>query len=369
MKPLQICVIGAGHLGQIHARKLAAMPDVQLVAVVDPDTPRAERLGQELSTRALSSHLELTGQIDAAIVATPARTHYRIAKELLERRVHTFVEKPLTTRLPEADHLVSLAEDRHVILQVGHIERFNAVWESHAIDVGSPKYIEAHRLGGFSFRAADVGVVLDLMIHDIDLVLQLTNSDVIDVDAMGLAVIGRHEDMAMARLRFANGCIAQLQASRLSPTCARSMNIFSADQFAKIDFHKHQLEIIRPQESVISRQLKIDQLTDCQRQAIENQLFETLFPRTLVSVEKHDALAAELCNFVAASRSTELPRVSGADARNAIAVAETILEQIATHRWTGTVAGPAGPLASPDSNIFQPRIWQMEEEFVHRKAG
>ncbi len=368
MTLLRVGVIGAGHLGQLHARKLAAMPDVQLVAVVDQDLSRAEQLGQELVTKAARNHLELTGQLDAAIVATPACTHYRIAKDLLDRRIHTLVEKPLTTRLPEADHLVSLAEDRHVILQVGHIERFNSVWERYDRELASPKYIEAKRLGRFTFRAADVGVVMDLMIHDIDLILKLTDSDVTDVDAMGLAVIGRHEDMAMARLKFANGCLAQLQASRLSPECARVINVFSSDGFARLDFHRRQLELIRPQQTVTNRRMNIADLTACQREAMEHRLFETLFPRTIMSIEQDDALAAELRDFVVSAQNLEQPRVSGADARNAIAVAETILEQIALHRWTGSVAGPSGPFASPDPTVFRPRIWHDEDAW-QRKAG
>lgn len=368
MNPLRVCVIGAGHLGQIHARKLAAMPGVQLIAVVDPDMARAEKLGLELATRPARNHLELTGEFDAAIVATPACTHYRIAKELLDRRIHTFVEKPLTTRLPEADHLVSLAEDRHVVLQVGHVERFSGVWERYGHELESPKYIEAKRFGQFTFRAADVGVVMDLMIHDIDLVLKLTDSDVTDVDALGLAVIGRHEDMAMARLRFANGCLAQLQASRLSPERSRVIHVFSSDGFARLDFQNRQLELVRPHQAVTTRQMNVAELTACQREAMENRLFETLFPRAILSIDQDDPLAAELRGFVAAAQNFETPRVSGADARNAIAVAETILEQIATHRWTGSVAGPSGPLASNDPTIFRPRIWH-DETPSQRKAG
>ena len=282
-------------------------------------------------------------------MATPACTHYRIAKELLDRRVHTFVEKPLTTRLPEADHLVSLAEDRHVILQVGHIERFSGVWERYSHELVSPKYIEAKRLGSFSFRAADVGVVMDLMIHDIDLILKLANSDVTDVEALGLAVIGRHEDMAMARLRFANGCLAQLQASRLSPDRVRVLSVFSSEGFARLDFNNRQLELIRPHETVTRRRMNMAELTACQRDAMETRLFETLFPRTILSIEQDDPLAAELRGFVLSAQNFQPPRVSGADCETP--------SRWPRRSWSrlpciaGQAASPAPPARSPRPNL------------------
>ena len=366
----RIGVIGVGHLGRFHARKLAAMPGIDLVAVVDSDESRAREVAEELGTRGANSHLELTGELDAAVVATPAMTHYRIAKELLERRVHTFVEKPLTTRLPEADHLVNLAADRGVILQAGHIERFNPAWENVSARIENPKYIEARRTGGFTFRAVDVGVVLDLMIHDIDLVLQIAGSDVIGVEAFGVAVLGRHEDMTHARLRFANGCIADLCASRLCPTPARTMNIFCPTMFAKIDFANRTTETIRAQDDFANRRVNLSMLTKHQRESIEDRLFETVLQRSEMAVGQSDALTDELHDFLGCVRNAGTPRVSGADARNAIAVAETIVEQVALHHWSANVAGPSGPLAMPSGlGGFRPRIWTGSEDVPQRKAG
>jgi predicted dehydrogenase len=366
----RIAVVGVGHLGRIHAHKLASMPGVDLVAVVDSDEKRREEVAGELGTRAAKSHLELTGDVDAAIVATPAKTHYRIAKELLERRIHTFVEKPLTTRLPEADHLVDLAEDRGMILQVGHVERFNPAWGNVKQHIEDAKYIEARRTGGFTFRAVDVGVVLDLMIHDIDLVLQMADSEIIDVDAFGVAVLGRHEDIAQARLRFANGCVADLCASRMCPTASRTMNIFCPTMFAKIDFANHSMETIRPQDDIAHRRFQLNALTDRQRQAVEDQLFETVLQRTQMEIGQSDALSDELRDFLDCVRHEGTPQVTGADGRNAIAVAETIIEQVAMHRWTANIAGPSGPLALPtQTRTFQPRIWPAPAEVPQRKAG
>jgi predicted dehydrogenase len=345
------------------------MPDVDLVALVDTNESRLNEVCQALDQRGAKSHLELTGEIDAAVVATPAKTHYQVARELLERRIHTFVEKPLTTRLPEADHLVNLAEDRGVILQAGHIERFNPAWENAKLQINEPKYIEARRSGRFTFRAVDIGVVLDLMIHDIDLALQLADSEVVDVEAFGISVLGRHEDLAHARLRFASGCIADFSASRLSPTASRSMNVFCPNIYARVDFHKHETELIRPPTEIGERRLNLATLTDQQKKCIEERLFESVLQRSQMTVGTCDALADEIRDFIKCVRNSEKPRVPGADGRNAIAVAETVLEQIAMHRWSDNVAGPAGPLAIPMPEVFRPRIWPEPSEFPARKAG
>ncbi len=372
MNRRRLAVIGVGHLGRIHAKKLAAIPSVELVGVVDTDRERAERIGNELSTDAFHDHLELTGQIDAAVVATPARSHYRIAKDLLERRIHTFVEKPLTTRLPEADHLVNLAEDRGAILQAGHIERFNPAWTNVVDRVQNAKYIDARRAGQFSFRAVDIGVVLDLMVHDIDLILQLNRSEVINVEAFGVAVLGRHEDMAQARLRFANGCIADIVASRLSPTSTRTMNIFAPTMFARVDFANHSTEVISPQSDISQRRVNLAMLNRHQRDAIENRLFETALHRSEVLVGQSDAMNDELYAFLNCVHKGNQPAVTGADGRDAIAVAETIIEKIELHRWNASISGPSGPMAMPEmvQQEFMPRIWTgPDEETVTRKAG
>ena len=364
----KVGVVGVGHLGRLHASKLASMPDVELVAVVDTDLDRANQVAGDLGIRAFRDHKQLTGQIDAAVVATPAKTHYRIARALLERGTHVFVEKPLTTRLPEADHLVDLAADQGLVLQAGHIERFNPAWVAAAERIQDPKYIEAKRAGGFSFRAVDVGVVLDLMIHDIDICLQLANSDVARVEAFGISVLGHHEDMAHARLHFSNGCIADLSASRVCPTATRTMSVFTPNIFANINFADHSLELIRPQTEITERRLNLSTLTDRHREAIENHLFDSILKRSQTCVEGSDALADEIRDFIQCVRQQTAPRVTAADGRNAVAVGESILEQIAAHRWDGVALGPAGPRAVPQAPTFRPRIWAAPE-VPQRKAG
>ena len=364
-----ICVVGVGHLGRYHAAKLAAMPDVNLTALVDLDTERAASVAEEFGTRAVKSLNELNGQIDAAVIATPAKTHYRIARSLLERGTHVFVEKPLTTRLPEADHLVDLAADRNLVLQVGHIERFNPAWLSAADKLRQPKYIQAKRTGGFTFRAVDVGVVLDLMIHDIDIVLKLAASEVVRVEAFGISVLGHHEDLAQARLHFANGCIADLSASRLSPNASRTMNVFTPTMFANLDFSAHSVEFVRPQTEITERRINLSNLTERHRHTIEHELFDSILKRSQMKVDGSDALADEIRDFVSSVQKNSTPRVTGSDGRNAIAVGETVLEQIAAHRWDGITLGPAGPRAVPHHSGFQPRIWTEPQEVPHRKAG
>jgi len=216
VKHLRLAVIGAGRLGGFHAQKAAANPDVELVAVVDPVPAARNRVAAECHTRALADYRGLVGAIDAAIVAAPTRLHHRIGMDLAGEGVHLLVEKPLCSRLAEAEELVERAEKQGVVLQVGHVERFNPAFAAAAPYLVEPKYIEAVRASGFTFRSTDVGVVLDLMIHDIDLVLSLVGSPVQRVEAMGVSVLGGHEDAANARIQFASGCVATLSASRVS---------------------------------------------------------------------------------------------------------------------------------------------------------
>jgi predicted dehydrogenase len=228
MTPLRLAVIGAGHLGRIHARIAAGIDEIKLVAVADPVAQCRDAAAAEGKTRAVADYRELIGEIDAAILATPTNTHHTIGVELLSSGIPLFIEKPLTTNAAAADELVNLARKQGLVLQVGHVERFNPALTWVASEVHDPKYIEATRTSGYSFRSTDIGVVLDMMIHDLDIVLAFANSAVKHVQALGISVLGGHEDMATARLTFASGCIAQLTASRVSFQQQRTMNIFTS---------------------------------------------------------------------------------------------------------------------------------------------
>ena len=252
MRPVRLAVVGAGHLGRIHARLASSLPGAQLVAVVDPDSTNRRSVAEECRCEAYDHHRRLTGRVDAAVVATPTRFHASVATDLLAAGIHLLVEKPVTSTSLEAERLVDSAGRRGLVLQVGHVERFNPALIAARAHLDEPKYIDAVRAGGFSFRSTDIGVVLDLMIHDIDTVLSLVRSEVQSVDALGIALFGAHEDMAHARLVSENGCVATLCASRASYTAVRRMRVFSRRGMADIDFAARTAEIVRPSEACSS---------------------------------------------------------------------------------------------------------------------
>jgi predicted dehydrogenase len=367
--PLRVAVIGAGHLGRIHARIAAGLPELSLVAVADPMPESRERVAAETKTRAVVDYRELIGEIDAAIIATPTNTHHTIGVELLSSGIPLLIEKPLATSSAAAAELVSLARRQALVLQVGHVERFNPALTWVASEVRDPKYIEATRTSMYAFRSTDIGVVLDVMIHDLDIVLALANSTVTHVDALGISVLGCHEDMASARLTFASGCVAQLTASRVSPAQRRTMNIFTSRGAASVDFAAQEATVIRPREDVLRRKFRVDRLTAEERDHWKAHMFEELLVREQYEAVKANAIEEEQRDFVASIRSGKTPRVDGAAGRDAIAVAELILEQIEDHAWDGTPAGRHGPFAMPALPIISaPERWQDDAK-SRRRAG
>lgn len=347
MKKLRIAVIGAGRLGGFHAQKLAARKDVELVAVVDPVAAQCEKVAAQCGTKPLADYSSLLGRIDAAVVAAPTVLHHRIARELLEAGVHLLVEKPICTTRAEADELVALADRQGLVLQVGHVERFNPAFQAVAPAMGSPKFIEATRSSGFTFRSTDIGVVLDMMIHDIDLVLSLVGGPPRKVEAVGLSVLGGHEDVANVRLEFAGGCIASLSASRVSHEVSRHMSLWSAEGFASIDFGARTATTVRPSEVLKRRQFYVEKLTPSQLEHYRQHFAEEHLPREQATYDAVDALALEDEDFVDSIRTGRKPRVDGRAGRDALAVAERILACIKSHSWDTSLDGPVGPLAMP----------------------
>ncbi|MHB8898402.1 MAG: Gfo/Idh/MocA family protein, partial [Thermoguttaceae bacterium] len=236
MRPLRLAVIGAGRLGRFHAQKAAAREDVALIAVADPVHAQRQRVAAECGCRAVADYRELIGEIDGAIVAAPTFLHREIGMELLANGVHVLLEKPLAPSAGEAQELVDAATAGRLVLQVGHVERFNPAFTASAAHLRDPRYIEAVRTSGFTFRSTDVGAVLDLMIHDIDLVLSLVRSQVHHVDAIGFSLLGGHEDVANARVEFENGAVASLSASRVSYQALRQMSVWTSRAHTTIDF-------------------------------------------------------------------------------------------------------------------------------------
>ncbi len=374
MNRLRLAVVGVGHLGRIHARLAAGVPEIELVAVVDARREACEAVAVEMGCRAASEVRELIGEIDAAVVATPTLTHRDVTSELIRGGVHVLVEKPIAPTRSEADELVQLARRRHVVLQVGHVERFNPGLASVASRLREPKFIEARRQSGYTFRSTDVGVVLDLMIHDIDVTLSLVQADVAHVDALGVSVMGDHEDMVSARLRFANGAVANLTASRTSYAPARTMQVFTATTFASIDFQARKAVVVEPREDVLRRTLRVAELDESDRQRIRERCFEELLVKSEPPAIEANAIEQELIDFATAIRTGRAPRVTGADGRDAVAVAELILEQVRAHRWDGADGRRVGPLASPVLPFAAPAAedesWATEDTVVlRRKAG
>lgn len=330
MRVLRVGVIGAGRLGGFHAAKLARLSGVELVGVVDPIPSRRARLAAQCHTQALADYRALLGQIDAAVLATPTTTHYPIALPLLSRGIHVLVEKPLCATAYEANRLVETARRSGALLQVGHVERFNPALTAARPYIVKPRWIEAVRAGPFSFRSTDVGVVLDLMIHDLDLALDLVGSPVRTIDALGMPVLGPHEDLAYARIEFHNGCVGIFGASRVSVEAQRRMQIWSAEGLASIDFAARKTTLLQPSTTLRRGELDLRRLA-AEDSTNPERLLQTHLRREELIPEPVDAIQLELEDFVESIRTGRSPRVTGEAGREAIILAERILGRIRSH--------------------------------------
>lgn len=357
MNRIRMAVIGVGHLGSHHARILADQPDVDLVGVVDANPTQAEGVAARCGTEAFESHHDLADRVDAVTIAAPTLFHHSIARSFLERGIPVLVEKPITSTLAQADELVEIAAAGGVPFQVGHIERFNPAFEDLTRRPLNAKLIESERHGPFTGRSTDIGVVLDLMIHDLDLILSVVRSPVKDVEALGATVFGGHEDIVNARVTFENGCVASITASRLSPRPKRKLRVWAPEGYAGIDFVEKRLTLVQPSDEVRRHGLSALHLDPTRREQLKADVFgkhmETL---DLDCVSDHDQLTAELRHFIQCVRTGRMPRVSGEDGRDALALADRILANVQRHLWEGTANGPRGPKAmpAPMGKLFEP---------------
>lgn len=308
-KKLRVGVIGAGYLGKFHAEKYARMDNVDLVGVVDKNRSLAENVARNYNARAYIDHKELLGKVDAAsiVVSTPA--HYAVSKDFLENDVDLLIEKPMTVTLEDADELIRIAESRGLIIQVGHLERFNPAVVALRDIVKNPMFIESHRLSIYHSRGTDVSVVLDLMIHDIDIMLNFVRSDIKTIHAAGIPVISEHVDIANARLEFENGCIANVTASRISTKNERKARLFQKDAYISVDFANCKITVI-------------NKTGEGGTGLIPGMAIKQL------SFTSTDALEDELTSFVKAVKRREVPEVTGQMGRNALKIALSIMEQI-----------------------------------------
>lgn len=318
MSKLRAAVIGVGYLGHFHAQKYALLEEAELAGVVDADPERAHTIATALHTRPYTDYRELLGSIDVASIVVPTEHHHRVAQDCLEAGVHILLEKPVTETRTQAEELIALAERKRLVFQVGHLERFNpAVVEVQRL-LDRPVFFESHRLSVFKPRGTDVNVVLDLMIHDIDIILSLVQQEIRELRASGYPVLTDEVDIANARLEFANGCVANVTASRVSQKAMRKMRIFQHDAYFSVDFPTSSIDIAR-------------------RNGAERD--EQGFPRISVeerkTAEKSDAILAEIQAFLDCVRTGATPPVTGRDGLQALAVALDISRAIGTPRRIG----------------------------------
>lgn len=344
---VKVAVIGVGALGKEHARVYAGLAQsgaVEFVGVLDANREMAEQQAQRHGVPVFNNLQEVAEAAEAVSVVTPTSTHYDISRELLERGCHVLVEKPMTRLADEATALVALARDRGRVLQVGHVERFNPVFEFLEQVATDPRFIECHRLSPFPARSTDIGVVLDLMIHDLDVVLAFVKSPVVEINAVGIPVLSSSEDIANARLRFANGCVANLTASRISPERMRKIRVFSAGSmtsYISLDYRQQEgfiYRLARHDEAETSLWRKLIQAKDA---AIISEFAGRRIVREPVPIRKEEPLTLELTHFVECVQACQTPRVSGEQARAALDVAFEIVRQVQASHSGNVAESPA----------------------------
>jgi predicted dehydrogenase len=329
MNPLRVGVVGVGHLGSLHAKMYAQIPAAQFVGVFDVDAEKARKVAKEFKTIAYSQLDELLANVDAVSIATVTQSHYDVAMQVIKRGVHLLIEKPITATIEHARALTERAETNKLKLQVGHIERFNpAILALEPYNI-KPLFIESHRLAQFNPRGSDVAVVLDLMIHDIDLILSLVKSKVTRIDANGVAVISDTPDIANARLQFENGCVANVTASRISQNKMRKMRLFQNDAYISIDFADGVSEVFRlaDEQTPLSKATKM-------LGRIEEGHHKRVITYEKPKVREVNALKYELERFIESIQQNSEPPVTGRDGLHALEVAEEILQKIKTQKMT-----------------------------------
>ncbi|MDN3640377.1 Gfo/Idh/MocA family oxidoreductase [Simiduia curdlanivorans] len=305
MKKLRTAVIGVGYLGKFHAEKYASLPNSELVAVVDANLANGTAIAEKNGCEALTQYQDLYGRVDAVSIAAPTVYHYQIAKDCLEHGIHVLIEKPITVTVAEADELIALAKSKKLLIQVGHLERFNAALLALGDRLGTPRFIESHRLAPFNPRANDVNVVLDLMIHDIDIIQNMVGSPIKSIAASGTKVLTDSTDIANARIEFDSGCVANVTASRVSLKTERKMRIFQEESCITIDFQNRSLKLYSKGEKEMFPGIP----------EIESE--ESIF-------ENNDALKVEIIAFLDSIEQGKATQVSGEDGRRALATAQEI---------------------------------------------
>jgi predicted dehydrogenase len=333
MDKVRVGVIGVGHLGRHHARVYSQIPDAELVGIQDTDSEKAKRIAEELDTAYFENLNDLLETSDAISLVVPTKSHYTLSLEILSGGKNLLVEKPITETVNQAVELVSLAEANSLVLQVGHIERFNPAFRAIENLELEPKFIESHRMAQFNPRGTDVAVILDLMIHDLDLILSLVRSEVKRIDAAGVSVISDSEDIANARLTFANGCVANITSSRISARPLRKMRLFQKNSYISLDFFERSVEIYKLVDADLAPHEQKDQET------VIGTLPAGEVGKTIVyqkpEMKSEDMLTSEIESFLDAVKNGTRPKVSGEDGKRALEVALEIVNKAKEHRERG----------------------------------
>ncbi len=338
----RIGVIGTGHIGRLHARILSEVAAGEFCCVYDANTEAAREVAKTHGVKASASLEEFVASVDAATLATPTPFHFSIGKQLLEAGRHVLIEKPITENTDDARELVAIAKGRGLALQVGHVERFNPVLSALENRLHQPRFIESHRLSPYPNRSTDIGVVLDLMIHDIEIILHLVRSPVVSVDAVGVPVLSSSEDIANARLRFENGCVANLTVSRVSPERMRKIRVFQEDCYLSLDYMKQEGFVYRMAEDHRKESSLLAKLFASGDTTIVSEFAGRKILREPVPIEKGEPLKRELADFVRCAKAGAEPKVSGREGTAALELALDITRRIQDHQK----AHPAHPKAS-----------------------
>lgn len=333
----KVGVIGTGALGKVHSRiysELASLQKVNFIGVYDINRSLAQKIADTYKVKIFNSLDEAAQECDAMSIVTPTVTHYEIAMQLLRNRRHIFVEKPMTDSADKATEMVQIAKENGCVLQVGHIERFNPVYSFLQNNVKNPRFIEAHRLSPFPERSTDIGVVLDLMIHDLDVVIAFVNSKIESFDAVGISVLSKSEDIANVRIRFKNGCIANLTASRISPEKMRKIRVFSGGEapcYVSLDYRAQEGFLYRLASKDETESSFFKKILTSKTQTIVSQFAGKKIVREPVPIEKDEPLKLELLHFVECVKAKQNPIVSGEVALQSLELALEITEKIREH--------------------------------------
>jgi predicted dehydrogenase len=340
-KPLRAAVVGVGHMGRHHARIFGELDGADLVGVVDKDHDRGKKVAEDNHTTAYENFEELFGKVDVVSIAVPTMHHLAVSRPFIERGIPVLIEKPIAKSVEEANAILALAEKHDTLVQIGHTERFNPVVKALERMEVAPKFIETHRISPFTFRSADIGVVLDMMIHDIDIVLSIVKSKPVRVDAVGINVLAPYEDVANARVAFENGCVVNLTGSRLAMKTERKIRVFSDTAYLSLDYQKKIGIAIKKTANLDILKMAQDQNVDdlSQLQGVDFGSMVNIEPLTFDDAEP---LREELIAFLNSVRTGSPPVVSAREGVAAVQLAHDIVHAIATHRWDGNDSGPVG---------------------------